>query len=458
MAANEREITADMLVELENGGQSNRILEEHLAALLYLPKHARAFISRVFLGTTERQITIDAVLASFSKTPVRKMKPLVRAILRMSVYQILYLDRVPDSAVTNEAVKLMRKRGLAGLSGFVNGVLRSVCRKKAEGGMESLLPDPADDGTRALSIRYSMPEWLVGYFQREYGKEDAIRLMEAFLRPRPVIAAVNTAMQSTEDLIGILTEEGIEAHPHPYLDTALVLDSLDALEFSDAFAEGRFYIQDIASQIAVHAAGIRPGEKILDTCAAPGGKTVMAAMLTGPDGHVTSGDLTERKVAYIQENVDRLCLKNVTARVYDAAVTDPEHLEAYDLLICDVPCSGLGSIGRKPEIRYRISEEGFRELAKTGRQILAASLPMLKPGGKLLFTTCTLTTEENEETAAWLREEMKMEPVPFADRICEKLLLETGEEAEKGYLRLIPGRSDADGFFISLFQKAGQET
>ncbi len=434
-----REIILDVLMEiLERDGYSHIILRQALNKYQYLDKSERAFISRTVEGTVEYLLQIDYVIDSFSKTKVKKMKPVIRTILRMSVYQLLYMDRVPDSAVCNEAVKLAVKRKFTGLKGFVNGVLRTISRNKEE------LNWPDD------SIRYSMPDWIVSLWKETYGSETARKMMESFLNNSKVTVRCNLAKASLEDILNSLQKQGVFVSASGILDGVLYLDHFDYLEGLEAFRKGYIQVQDLSSAFVGEIADPEEGDYCIDVCGAPGGKSLNIADKLHGTGMVEVRDLSLRKINMVQENIERCGFTNIRAKVWDALVTDPDSLESADIVIADLPCSGLGIIGRKPDIKYRMTPEKLEALSALQKEILTVIQAYVKPGGRLVFSTCTIDRKENEENVSWFLDHFPYDCVDLEGKLREKLNLTT---MKQGYLQLLPGIHPCDGFFIAAFQK-----
>ena len=319
------------------------------------------------------------------------MKPVIRNILRMSVYQILYMDRIPDSAACNEAVKLAGKRHFQGLKGFVNGILRRISREN-EGITESL-PD--------LSVRLSVPKWLTAMWRGELGEERTETVLKAFLRERPVMVRCNESLAERETILASLESQGVQADPSPYFPSVLELSGYDHLEMLEAFQMGWLQVQDLSSVFAGLAASPQKGDFVLDVCAAPGGKSLHVADLLRGNGMVEARDLTEKKAELIEENIQRCGFSNIRARVWDALVPDETVFGKADIVLADLPCSGLGIIGKKPDIKLRMTKESADDLARLQRQILSVVWQYVKPGGILVYSTCTIHQAENQENAAW---------------------------------------------------------
>ena len=344
---NTRNLVVDILLAVTRDGAFSHIaIRDVLDKYRYLPKQDRAFITRLSQGTIERMIELDAIINQFSKTKVKKMKPVIAAILRSGVYQLKYMDSVPDSAACNEAVKLTVKRGVGGLKGFVNGVMRTIARN-----MDQIrYPDAEKEPVRYLSVKYSIPEWLVQRFTEQYGAEACERSLAAYLMPHPTSVQVDTDRSSVEEIIASLEQQGITVRRNEQVERALFLSGYEALDEIEEFENGLLYVQDTASMLAVELAAPKQGDHVIDVCAAPGGKSVYAARMIGEQGHVEARDLTEYKVEMIEENIDRCRLSNMTAKVWDARVFDEAAREKADVVIADLPCSGLGVIGTKNEI------------------------------------------------------------------------------------------------------------
>lgn len=448
-AVNIRELALLSLLEMQQEGkQSHRVIRSVLDKYQYLPKQDRAFFSRLCQGTLEYRPQLDYILNQYSSVKTKKMKPVIREILRMAVYQLYYMDQVPDSAVVNEAVKLAMKKGFRSLKGFVNGVLRTAVREK--GKLE--FPGP-DQPLQYLEVQYAMPEYLAGKWLKKYGLEQTEKICRAFLEEKPLTVRLRDggSMEEKETILKELKEAGVEVLPAPYLEMARILKGYNSLQYLPAFYKGKLQVQDVSSMLAVECAGIQPGQKVLDICAAPGGKTILAADRTGESGSVLSRDLTERKTELIMENLERCGIRHVKTEVRDASLKDPELENSMDVVIADVPCSGYGVIGRKPDIKYRACLENQKELADLQRKILTNAAACVKPGGVLLFSTCTIAEEENEDNVAFIRDELGLIPESLDPYLPEEL---RGETTAKGYLQLIPGTHSSDGFFMSRFRKA----
>lgn len=446
---NTREIILDMLMEITAKKEySHKVIGQVLDKYNYMNGQDKAFMKRVTEGTIERQIQIDYILNSFSSVKVNKMKPLIRNLLRMSVYQLLFMESIPDSAVCNEAVKLATKRKFHNLKGFVNGVLRNVARNK-----ESIsYPDKEKEPVTALSVLYSCPEWIVEMWLKEYGAKTCERMLQALLEIHPVTVRIDETLTEKElkEVLDELQTKAKKIEKHPYLPYAFTVTGVEGFANIQTFREGKFTVQDVSSMLAVEAAGIKPGDFVLDVCAAPGGKSLHAATKTGESGRVEARDVTERKTDLIEENIERLKKQWVQTRVWDAAVLDESMVETADVVLSDVPCSGLGILGKKRDIKYRASRESLEEVCKLQKRIIDTVWQYVKPGGTLLYSTCTIHKAENEDMVSYITEHFPLEAESLNDYLPKELWSKT---TEKGYLQLLPGVQESDGFFIARFRR-----
>lgn len=439
-----REAALDTLIDMEKNGKLSHVaIGEALMRLQYVPKQDRAFFTRLCEGVMEKRIYLDYILDSYSKIKMKKCKPFIRNLLRLSAYQILCMN-VRDAAACSEAVALAKKRGFRNLSGFVNGVLRTVARQKGN----LPLPEREKDPLQWASVNYSMPVWLTELFMKQYGEEKAVQILDSFLQVRPVTIRTNCAKITPEKLRELLKEEKVSVEPGKYFSYAFRIGDFNYLGKLSAFQKGYFSVQDESSMFPVEMAGIRPGQIILDVCAAPGGKTFHAADRTGEQGCVIARDLTEYKTEFIKENNDRIGYNQIEIQEWDATVFDESMEEKADVVLADLPCSGLGIMGRKNDIKYHVTKEQLSELQALQRKILSVVWKYVKPGGILVYSTCTLNRGENEENVRWIEENTPLRAVSLEESLPEALRGRTGE---KGYLTLLPGVDDTDGFFVSKF-------
>ncbi|MCI6858323.1 MAG: 16S rRNA (cytosine(967)-C(5))-methyltransferase RsmB [Eubacterium sp.] len=448
--ADMRAAALDTLVDIERNKKLSHIaIGETLMRYQFAQKTDRAFYTRLCEGVTEQKIYLDYILDHFSKTPVKKCKPVIRCLLRMGAYQILFME-TRDAAACSEAVNLAKKRGFGRLSGFVNGVLRSLVRGKDQ----LPLPDKEKDYPQYLSVRYSVPLWLTRRIISWYGEETTEKILASFLEARPLTIRTNLSQICPEVLKKDLEAEGVKVMEGNYLSYAFSLSGINSLNRLSSFRNGAFAVQDESSQLVVEVADIRENDRILDVCAAPGGKTFHAADLLRGTGEVIARDLTEYKTELIEENKERMHAENVRIEQWDARKEDPALLGKMDKVFADLPCSGLGIMGRKNDIKYQISEEQLHDLVLLQREILSVVWRYVKPGGEFLFSTCTINREENEENVRWIAENTPLIPISIEEKLPDVLKKRTGE---KGYLQLIPGVDHCDGFFISKFRRPEEE-
>lgn len=444
MEKNPREIALDILLDIEkNKIFSNIALNTGLRSNQFMSKQERAFITRLVEGVVETRIRLDYIINSFSNTKVNKCKPLIRCILRMGTYQIFYMEKVPDEAACNECVKLAEKRGFRNLKGFVNGVLRNISRNKDN----IKYPDKANEHRKYISVMYSVPEEVIDILEEDYSPEDVESIVGAAFADRSTAIRVNRDRISVDEFKKELESNGISVRRGNYTDNTLLIDDYDYIRKIPGFHQGYFNVTDESSVMAVDCAGINKGDLVLDMCAAPGGKTMYAAELTGPTGTVISRDVSDKKVELIEENIERLGYENVKPQVFDACVYDETMEGKADVVLCDVPCSGLGIMGRKNDIKYNIDKAGVISLSELSKQILSNACRYVKPGGTLLFSTCTITGLENEDTVKWIRENTDLVPETLADHLPENLK----DRGNRGYMTLLQGKDSCDGFFMARF-------
>lgn len=438
-----REIVLDMLLQVIDGEEfSHRVLGRALRNCQDKSKQERAFISRLFTGSVKHYLTLDYVIEQFSSLPVKKMKPLIRNLLRLSVYQLLYMDSIPASAVCNEAVKLAKKRGFSKLSGFVNGNLRNIVRMK-----DIEYPDKAKDINEYLTIRYSTPKWLVTMLLDQYTIEEVEAILEASLREKEITIRCNRMKTSPNELKELLMGEGVGLVEHPYHKDAFVLTDIDYLEAYKAFNDGLFTVQDVSSMLVGNISGAGSEDFVVDVCAAPGGKSLHIAEKAGK---VSARDLSGHKIKLIEENILRLGISNIDTKVWDATIADPDIINTADIVIADLPCSGLGVLGKKYDIKYKLTQKQQKELVELQRIILNVVSDYVKPGGILIYSTCTINRHENIENMKWF-----LANYDFTADSLDKYLPEVlhSDTTRAGYLQLLQGIHPTDGFFICRMRK-----
>lgn len=442
-----REIALGILIEIiEEGHYSHLVINETLKKYQYLEKQDRAFLSRICEGTVESLIHLDYIINQFSTVKVNKMKPVIRNIIRMGVYQIKFMDSVPDSAACNEAVKLAQKKGFQNLKGFVNGVLRNISRSLDK----ITYPSKEKNPKEYFSIFYSTPEWMIENWMDEFGIVLTEKILIASFEDRKTRIRCNLNKTTPADLKQLLSAQGITIEESTYLPYAFKISDYNYINSMNGFTEGLFQVQDESSMLAVEIADIKENDYVIDVCAAPGGKSLHAAEKLAGSGQVEARDLTEYKVSLIEENIHRLGCRNITAQTADALVLMKDSIEKADVVLADLPCSGLGVLGKKTDIKYKMTREQQKELSELQRQILSVVWQYVKPGGTLIYSTCTMNKEENIQNVIWFLEQYDFKLESLDTYLPEALRSDTTKE---GYLNLLPGVHDTDGFFMARLKR-----
>ena len=413
-----------------------------------------ALAAQLFYGVLQNMAYCDYIASVYSTMDLRKLHPHILDILRISIYQILFLTRVPHSAAVNEGVALAKKYSNPRAAGFANAVLRKVSGDAARDNLPQIA---SDDVIQYLSVKYSHPEWLVREFCGRLGKDGAELLLMAGNSPDlPMTAQVNTLLTDTGAVLSSLAADGADAVEHGWLNGCVLMRGHGRIERLSAFIDGHIYIQDAASRLAAIAAGPKPGDFVIDGCAAPGGKSLAAAILMKNTGRIAAYDVSETKLGMIRESASRLRIGIIEAARQDAREPDAALKEKADVVLADVPCSALGVIRKKPDIRYKAEREiaGLPELQK---EILFNLSSYVKPGGTILYSTCTVLKRENVDVVeAFLRERKEFSAAPFT--------LPGIGEAPGGMITLWPHIHETDGFFICKMVRGqgsgirGQET
>lgn len=424
----------------ESEGYSNIVIDKTIRQMALPPREA-GLASALFYGVLEKRIAIDWALNRFCKKPVEKLDAPVREALRLAVCQILYMDKIPDSAAVNEAVKACRQAGKSSAAGFVNGVLRNLLRQREN------LPWP-ETGDEALSIRYGCPVHWIVFWRKAYGEEFCQKLLESLTTPPALYARVNPLRGSVEEFMEKAGEIGMQAVPVEAVPGAVRLEHTGSVAENPLYQQGWFHVQDLSSQVCVLQGAVRPGMRVIDVCAAPGGKTFTAAEYMENRGELLAYDLYKGKVGLIRSGAERLGLSCVQAAVRNAE-TPAFSPEPADVVFCDAPCSGLGILRRKPEIRYK-KPESLLALPGLQKRILHEAAALVKPGGRLVYSTCTLNPDENGRVAdAFLQEHPEFTPVPV---ILPAGMSRAVEEPEHQFT-MTPFACGTDGFFVAVFTK-----
>lgn len=438
-----REIALDLIEAVEKNQSYSNLLLHSAIEKHELSGRDAALLTELTYGTIQRKMTLDYFLAPFIK---KKIEPWVRQLLRLSLYQIVYLDKIPERAVIHEAVEIAKSKGHKGISSLVNGVLRSIQRNG--------LPDIQDikDEAERISIETSHPLWLVKRWIAQFGAEKTREMCLVNLTAPMQTLRVNETKATREEVLALLQQEGFEAEPSEVIPEAIRMLKGNAAR-SHVFESGLATIQDESSMIVAYALDIEPGERILDACAAPGGKTTHIAEKLRGEGSVSALDLHEHKIKLIKQTADRLGLTNVEAKAWDSRkAAEVFGEETFDRILVDAPCSGLGVLRRKPDIKYVKDERDLYALQEVQLDILSAVAPLLKKGGVLVYSTCTADREENDETVAkFLEAHTDFEPDSL------KGLPPQVQALADGYkLQVLPQDFGGDGFFISKLRKKVQ--
>lgn len=441
---NVREKAFLALVEIEkNKAYSNLIANKYSEGM---DSRDRGFLRELLYGTVENYIYYEWIISKFSKIKIRKIDTEVKIILKMAVHQIMNLDRVPDSAAVNEAVKLVGKYSNTGAKSFVNGVLRNISRNKETIGF----PDRTDI-VKYLAVRYSYPDWLIKNWIDDYGAEFTEELCIANSGRHFMNIRVNTLKTNSDELQKILEKEGYEIELSEYSDLSFRVNNPAGIVDSSLYIEGYFDIQDVSSILAGEASDVKPGEKLLDICSAPGGKAVHMAAIMENDGYIEARDIYEHKLKEIEKKAERLGVKILKTELKDAEVFDESDVEKWDICLADVPCSALGLIRNKPEIKFNRTENEMDEFPRIQRRILENASKYVKKGGTIIYSTCTINKRENIELIEkFISDNKEFKFEGFGNNIKESII---SKDAEKGYLQLFPNIHDTNGFFIAKLKK-----
>ncbi|HHY36740.1 MAG TPA: 16S rRNA (cytosine(967)-C(5))-methyltransferase RsmB [Firmicutes bacterium] len=426
----------------EEGGYANLLLPQMLAREKLSPQD-RALATELVYGTLRWQKRLDWIIGAFSKRPLEKLDPWVRNILRLGAYQLCFLAGIPPHAAIYETVQLMKNYGHRGNVAFVNGVLRSILRE----GKKVQFPRVEEEPAAHLAVVYSHPQWLVERWLSRWGFAETKALLAANNQPAPLGLRVNTLKTTPAELQRMLEREGVQATPGRYLPEALLAEHAASLEQLASFRAGFFQVQDEASQLAVHVLAPRPGERILDACAAPGGKTTHIAQLMGDEGAIWASDVHPHKLDLIRENCRRLGIKSVHVVARDARKWGEDCKGAFQRVLVDAPCSGTGVLRRRPDARWRKRPADLEELPALQLEILRGVAPCVAVGGTLVYSTCSLEWEENQ---AVVQAFQQAEPAFRLDNLTP--YLPPGLEsptAREGYIQLFPHQHGTDGFFVA---------
>ncbi|RWZ60590.1 16S rRNA (cytosine(967)-C(5))-methyltransferase RsmB [Halobacillus fulvus] len=443
-----RETALHLLTRIgEQGGFSHVLLDQEINKH-DLSKKDGGLLTEIVYGTLQRRDLIDYSIQPFIAGQ-KKIKPWVRWLLYMSVYQMLFLERVPDHAIIHEAVEISKKRGHKGIASFVNGVLRNVQRK----GPQST--DHIEDPVQRLAIETSHPEWLVKRWVDQYGMEVTRNMCEANNHHLPMSVRVQPLRLSRNEAIARLEDDGFQVEESPLSPQGLIITEGQILKHP-LFIEGMLTVQDQSSMLVAEMMDLEKGMNVLDACSAPGGKTTHIAEKMEDEGQITAYDLHEKKAKLVNKKAKQLQLTSISASQADSRKLDEKHEpETFDRILLDAPCSGLGVLRGKPDIKYHKKEQDIFALRNIQDELFEKVAPLLKQGGKMVYSTCTVDRHENEEAVRHFLEhhsDFRVDPT-FIEELPEALKDSAGM-SEYG-LQLFPHQWDTDGFFLTRLEKLG---
>ncbi len=444
---NAREVALKILYETQTKDAYLNIVFAKILRGTDLSHQERALVKELVVGTTQHRMTLDYAISQFSSVRLKKISPYILEILRMGIYQLHFMDKIPASAAVNESVKLAKKYGHRASAGFVNAILKRIA-----GETTLPLPDRKASEMAYLSVKYSHPEALCEWYVETFGKERAEELLEINNKRPPICARVNRLKMTREELIEKLKAEGIHAVSASATDGGVLILGGN-IEATECYREGEVSVQGLSSQLAAFSLAPEPGQTVFDLCAAPGGKTAHLAELMENEGSVLATDLYEHRLSFVRENAKRLGLSIISAEQRDATKLDEAQVGKADKILLDVPCSGLGIIRRKPDIRYKEGLVEFDEITRIQKNILNICSKYLKIEGELVYSTCTVNPAENMGVV----EEFLKEHPEFSlmDAGNEHMSETLREEMKQGYITLYPDDSGCDGFFICKMKRRG---
>ncbi len=443
---NAREAALKILMDInENRAYSNIALNRYFSAS-ELRDIDKAFITEIVYGTVKWKLFLDRVIASYSNIKMEKLSPWILNILRLGAYQLLKMSKVPQSAACNESVKLAGKYGHKASQGYVNAVLRNITR----GGIDAAIPERNKDLAAYLSVTYSYPKWLTEKYLTLFGPEKTESLLDAGNKTPESTVRTNTLKVSCEMLLKQLNEAGIEAVEGRYAKEAVIIKSHVSFGSLRAFKDGFFQVQDESSMLPARVLAPKPGDTVLDACSAPGGKTTHIAQLMNNKGTVVARDVHEHKLKLVNEAAERLGIDIIKTELMDAVCDNPKDKEAFDRVLLDAPCTGLGIIRRKPDIKWARETKDQDNIAKLQRMLISNVAKAVKPGGVMVYSTCTILPSENEDVVnGFLEENCDFE----LDDISTYLPDNLAQYSQKGMLQLYPDRDGIDGFFIARIRR-----
>lgn len=442
-----REVALEILTRVEQDKAYSNLLLNQMLQRHPLEKADTGLVTEIVYGTIQHLNTIDYYLNRFVAKGVQKLEPWVRALLRLSLYQVVYLERIPAHAIVNEAVNLAKKKGHQGISGMVNGVMRNVIRQKEQLAIPNDLPL-----AERMALKYSHPKWMVVRWIKQFGEQTTELICKANNTAPKTSARVNIIKHTQAEILAILQQEGMEAKPSELAPNGIIVEHGGNLAFTRWFAEGSISIQDESSMLVAEALNPYPGMRVLDCCAAPGGKTAHLAEIMQDKGKVMACDVHEHKIALIRDQADRLKLGSIETVLCDALDLAKQYpAESFDCILLDAPCSGLGVIRRKPDLKWSKQEVEIAAISLLQNQLLNAVHGLLKPGGVFVYSTCTIEYAENQGLiAAFLEQQPQFTLEAFPS---EHLRGIHSAASIVGMLQILPQHYNSDGFFIARMRK-----
>ncbi|WP_246059430.1 16S rRNA (cytosine(967)-C(5))-methyltransferase RsmB [Paenibacillus lautus] len=434
----------NVLTQVEQEGAYSNLLLNTALQKSSLAKSDAGLATELIYGTISRLNTLDYFLDKFVNKGVQKLQPWVRALLRISLYQVVYLDRIPDHAVVSEAVNLAKRRGHQGISGMVNGVLRNILRQKESMAIPENMP-----AAQRISLLHSHPQWLVERWIFQYGIETTEAICAANNEPPAVSVRVNTTMLSREDMLTLMSSHGLDATPSSLSPYGIVVKGAGNMALTDWYRDGMISIQDESSMLVAEAVKPEPGMRVLDCCAAPGGKSAHMGELMKDEGSIVANDIHAHKGKLISDQASRLGLDSISIVTGDALdLVDRFEPASFDRILLDAPCSGLGVIRRKPDLKWGKSQEDIHEIAALQLRLLESVSTLLRPGGLLVYSTCTIEPLENEGVVSAFLEghsefEIAEDGLGALSRLEEKSL------QRGGGIQILPQHYHSDGFYIA---------
>lgn len=444
-----RETALKTLIDInEKGAYSNISLDRHLERS-DLKGTDRAFITELVYGTMKWKLSIDFIIERFSSVKLSKISKPIMNILRLGVFQLMYTDRIPASAACNESVRLAKKYGHNASGGFVNAVLRNISRNSDK----IDYPDKMKEPVKYLSVKYSHPEWMVRNWVKSYGEDFTEELLKSNNKTPDFIVRVNTLKTTRQDLIEALSKEGLEASEGKHAKEAVVIKNPSSVVRLSSFKDGLFQVQDESSMLVAAILDPKPDSLVIDSCSAPGGKATHIAQLMKNRGKIIARDVHEHKIGLIIESAKRLGITIIEPEVFDSEGPDTKYSEKADAVLVDAPCSGLGIIRRKPDIKWTRKPEDLKEITGLQKKILLSSSGSVKPGAILVYSTCTLGSMENEDIVKWFLDENREFYLEDITEFLPKGLQKA--TSSQGFIKLYPNTDGIDGFFIARMRRRG---